>query len=308
ILIGIVGFGVWSHHLFTVGMGPTINTIFAVATMIIAVPTGIKMFNWIGTLWGGRLRMTSPMLFALGFLALFLIGGLTGIMLSSAPSNAQLHHSYFVVAHFHYVMIGGALFSLMAAIHYWAPKMFGRMMNEKLGKISFWILFIGFNLTFFPMHILGFYGMPRRIFTYSEEMGWTGWNLASSIGAYIMAVGITLIIINLFWSLRNGERAPADPWDGRTLEWTLPSPVPAYNFATTPHVSSSDDLWYQKNPHLRSEQAAKEAEHVKAPEKEDIYLPSSSYMPFFASCCLTIGAWGLLYSSTKLAIFGFTLA
>src|SRR5690606_4147531 len=200
ILIGIVGFGVWSHHLFTVGMGPTINTIFAVATMIIAVPTGIKMFNWIGTLWGGRLRFTSAMLFALGFLALFLIGGLGGVMLSSAPSNAQLHHTYFVVGHFHYVMIGGALFSLMAAIHYWAPKMFGRMLNEKLGRFTFWLLFIGFNLTFFPMHVLGILGMPRRIFTYTPEMGWNGWNLASTTGTVIMAVAILLILYNLISS------------------------------------------------------------------------------------------------------------
>ncbi|MFS8542833.1 MAG: cytochrome c oxidase subunit I, partial [Limnochordales bacterium] len=217
-LIGFVGFAVWSHHLFTVGMGPVVNTVFALATMVIAVPTGIKMFNWIGTLYGGRIKFTAAMMYALGFLALFLIGGLSGVMLSAAPSNTQIHHTYFVVGHFHYVMIGGALFSLIAAIHYWGPKMFGRMLDERLGKLGFWTLFIGFNMTFFPMHIMGVMGMPRRIYTYDAGMGLEIWNAISTVGALIMGLSIMITLYNLLTSLRRGERAPADPWDGRTLE------------------------------------------------------------------------------------------
>jgi len=295
-LIGFVGFGVWSHHLFTVGMGPVVNTVFALATMIIAVPTGIKMFNWIGTLWGGRLKFTSAMLFALGFLALFLIGGLTGVMLSASPSNAQIHHTYFVVGHFHYVMIGGALFSLMAAIHYWGPKMFGRMLDERLGKISFWTLFIGFNLTFFPMHIMGVMGMPRRIYTYDEGLGVGTLNAISTFGALMMGVAILIVLYNLLTSLRRGQPAPADPWDGRTLEWTLPSPVPEYNFDRTPHVTSRDELWIRKHPHLAhgAEGHAAAAAEQSRPD-EVIVLPGGSYMPLLVALASLVAAYGLVY-------------
>ncbi|MBO8140630.1 MAG: cytochrome c oxidase subunit I [Firmicutes bacterium] len=294
-LIGFVGFGVWSHHLFTVGMGPVVNTIFSLATMIIAVPTGIKMFNWIGTLFGGRLRFTAAMLYSLGFLALFLIGGLTGVMLSAAPSNTQIHHTYFVVGHFHYVMIGGALFSLMSALHYWGPKMFGRMLDERLGKVAFWTLFVGFNLTFFPMNILGVMGMPRRIYTYSAGMGWDGLNATSTLGALIMAVSILITLYNLVTSLRNGERAPADPWDGRTLEWAIPSPAPEYNFARLPNVSSRDELWVRKHPQL-AEGAAVAASAESDGPAEPIAMPGGSYMPLLVSLGLFIAGYGLLYS------------
>lgn len=294
-LIGFVGFGVWSHHLFTVGMGPVVNTVFALATMIIAVPTGIKMFNWIGTLYGGRVKFTAAMMYALGFLALFLIGGLTGVMLSASPSNTQIHHTYFVVGHFHYVMIGGALFSLIAAIHYWAPKMFGRILDEKLGKIGFWTLFVGFNLTFFPMHILGVLGMPRRIYTYDAGMGLEIWNALSTVGALIMGLSIMLTLYNLLVSLRRGEPAPADPWDGRTLEWTLPSPVPDYNFARTPEVSSRDELWIRKHPQLaEGGPVAPVTAEQDNPDKV-IVLPGGSYMPLLVALGLFVAGYGLLY-------------
>src|SRR5690606_27512108 len=240
--------------------------------MIIAVPTGVKMFNWIGTLWRGRLRMTAAMMYALGFLALFLIGGLTGVMLSAAPSNTQIHHTYFVVGHFHYVMIGGALFSL-----------FGRMLDEKLGKVTFWILFIGFNLTFFPMNILGVLGMPRRIYTYSADMGWDLANLTSSIGAFTMAVAVLLALYNIFNTMRKPQGAPADPWDARTLEWTIPSPPPAHNFDQLPVVSSRDELWHRKHPHLEPLAGATKEEIAAAKalvgEETEIVMPGGSYMP-----------------------------
>jgi len=311
-LIGFVGFGVWSHHLFTLGFGPVVNTIFALATMIIAVPTGIKMFNWLGTLWKGRLRMTAAMMYALGFLALFLIGGLTGVMLAAAPSNMQIHGTYFVVGHFHYVMIGGALFSLFGAMHYWWPKMFGRMLDERLGKITFWLLFIGFNLTFFPMNILGVFGMPRRIYTYSAEMGWTGLNLVSTIGAFTMAVAVLAALYNIFSTMRKPKDAPADPWDGRTLEWTLPSPVPSYNFAKIPVVTARDHFFYQKYPQLEPLAPATEAETAAAAElvheEDEIVMPGNSYMPFLMSLGLLAAGYGLIYSMTVFWIgIAFTL-
>lgn len=299
-LIGFVGFGVWSHHLFTLGFGPVVNTIFALATMIIAVPTGVKMFNWIGTLWRGRLRMTAAMMYALGFLALFLIGGLTGVQLSAAPSNTQIHHTYFVVGHFHYVMIGGALFSLFGAMHYWWPKMFGRMLDERLGKLTFWILFIGFNLTFFPMNILGVQGMPRRIYTYSAEMGWNVTNLISTIGAFTMAVAVLMALYNIFSTMRKPKDAPADPWDARTLEWTIPSPPAAHNFDRLPVVSSRDELWYRKHPELEPLAGATKEETAAARElvgdESEIVMPGNSYMPLSMAFGIFVAGWGLLYS------------
>lgn len=313
-LIGFVGFGVWSHHLFTLGFGPVVNTVFALATMIIAVPTGVKMFNWIGTLWGGRLRFTAPMMYALGFLALFLIGGLTGVQLSAAPANTQVHHSYFVVGHFHYVMIGGAMFSLIGAIHYWAPKMWGRMMDDNMGKVAFWFLFIGFNLTFFPMHLLGVFGMPRRIYTYAAEMGWGAWNMVSTIGTFIMAVGIMMTLYNLYITMRKPQDAPADPWDGRTLEWTIPSPPVAHNFDEIPVVTARDDLWYRKHPYLRppTDKMPGEAD-PKTPEpivEDQIVMPGGSYMPLIMAIGMTVAGYGLIYSrvASTLPIFWLGIA
>jgi cytochrome c oxidase subunit I len=248
IAIGFISFSVWAHHMFTVGMSSYGNTIFVFTTVAIAVPTGIKIFNWLGTMWGGKILLRVPMLFCLGFLFQFLIAGLTGIMLGTAPFNWQLSGSYFVVAHFHYVIVGGIVFALFGAFYYWYPKMSGRMYNETLGKWHFWLFIIGFHLTFDFMHIPGILGMPRRIYTYEPGRGWETWNSIVTIGAFFQAAGILVFVVNLLWSLRKGEPAGNDPWDAWTLEWSTSSPPPDYNFAATPVVRSRRPLWDLKHP------------------------------------------------------------
>jgi cytochrome c oxidase subunit 1 len=246
--IGFISMSVWAHHMFTVGMPSWGNAFFVLSTAAIAVPTGIKIFNWLGTMWGGKIRYATPMLFCIAFLFQFLIAGLTGIMLGSAPVNWQLSGSYFVVAHFHYVIVGGILFSTFAAFYYWFPKMTGRMLNEKLGKWHFWLFVIGFHLTFDFMHIPGLLGMPRRIYTYEPGRGWEGWNLIVSVGALFQAAAILCFVFNLVWSYFQGRLAGNDPWDAWTLEWTTSSPPPDYNFAVLPEVRSRRPLWDIKHP------------------------------------------------------------
>lgn len=245
--IGFISLGVWAHHMFTVGLNDGLDSFFSAASFLIAVPTGIKIFNWVATLYGGRLQMKTPMLFALGFLAMFLIGGLTGIILASVPIDWQVSDSYFLVAHFHYVLFGGSLFALMAAFYYWFPKATGRMLSEKWGRWHFWLLFIGFNLLFGPMHISGILGMPRRVYTY-HETSWEIWNQLSTIGAVIMGVGFLCFFWNLVVSLRGGKPAGDDPWDAWTLEWATSSPPPSYNFEQIPVVRSRRPLWDLKHP------------------------------------------------------------
>lgn len=246
--IGFISVGVWAHHMFTVGLSDAVDSLFAGVTFMIAVPTGIKVFNWVATLYGGRLRMRPPMLFALGFLAMFLIGGLTGIMLASVPFDWQVSDSYFVVAHFHYVIFGGSIFAVVAGIYYWFPKATGRMLGERLARWHFWSMFIGFNLTFFPMHIAGLQGMPRRIYTYADE-SWTVWNQASTVGAVLIGVSFLFFFYNVYVSLRRGEPAGDDPWDAWTLEWATTSPPAPYNFEQVPTVRSRRPLWDLKHPH-----------------------------------------------------------
>jgi cytochrome c oxidase subunit 1 len=248
VAIGFISLSVWAHHMFTVGLGAGANTFFTLATMIIAVPTGIKIFNWLATLWGGKIHFTAAMMFAVGFLFQFLIAGLTGIMLSAAPFDWQLGNSYFVVAHFHYVLVGGILFMLFSAFYYWYPKMTGRLLNEKLGKWHFWIFLIGFHLTFDFMHIPGMEGMPRRVYTYEADRGWAMWNMIVSSGALIQAVGTLLFVYNLVRSYFKGAIAGPDPWDAWTLEWATSSPPAAYNFAVIPSVESRRPLWDLKHP------------------------------------------------------------
>jgi cytochrome c oxidase subunit 1 len=248
VMIGSISMSVWAHHMFTIGMTSVGNTFFAVSTMLVGIPTGIKIFNWLGTMYGGKIRFELPMIFCLGFLFQFLIAGLTGVMLGVAPFNWQLHDSYFVVAHFHYVLIGGLLFTIFAAIYYWYPKAFGRMLDKKLGLWHFWLFLIGFHLTFDPQHIAGILGMPRRIYTYDPGRGWEIYNLLSSIGAIFQAAGLLFFVANLLLSLRKGERAGDDPWDAWTLEWTTTSPPPEYNFETPPEVRSRRPLWDLKHP------------------------------------------------------------
>jgi cytochrome c oxidase subunit 1 len=246
IAIGFMGWGVWAHHMFAVGLGPVANSAFAASTMFIAVPTGVKIFNWIATTWGGDLRLKTPMYFALGFIAMFTIGGLSGVTHAIVPHDYQQTDTYYIVAHFHYVLFGGAIFGLFGGAYYWFPKVKAKMLSEGLGKLHFWLMFIGFNLTFGPMHILGLQGQPRRTYIYDTGMGWDAWNLVSTIGSLIIALSVLVFIINCAKTLRSSQRAPEDPWDARTLEWTIPSPPPEYNFAEIPVVHSVDDFWHQK--------------------------------------------------------------
>ena len=246
--IGFLSMTVWAHHMFAVGMGAPLNSAFAASTMLIAIPTGIKIFNWVATMYGGRIRFATPMLFACGFLFQFLCAGLTGIILSVVPFNWQLTDSYFVVAHFHFVLVGSLIFTIFGAIYYWFPKATGRRLSERLGRWHFWLFVVGFNLTFLPMHWAGMLGMPRRIYTYPADRGWDLWNLIASLGVPIQAAAILIFVVNVVISLRRGERAGNDPWDAWTLEWTTASPPPPYNFETVPVVASRRPLWDVKHP------------------------------------------------------------
>ena len=248
VAIAFVAFGVWAHHLFTIGMTPASNTFFAVSTFLVGVPTGIKIFNWIGTMWGGKIRFATPMLFCIAFLFQFLIAGLTGIMLAVVPFTWQLNDSYFVIAHFHFVLVGALVFMIFAAVYYWFPKATGRMLSETLGKWHFWLFLIGFHMTFDTMHFPGLLGMPRRIYTYEADRGWGTLNLIVSLGAAFQAAGVLVLVWNILRSLWKGKRAGNDPWDAWTLEWTTTSPPPEYNFAELPVVKSRRPLWDLKYP------------------------------------------------------------
>src|SRR5262249_2984426 len=246
--IGLISISVWAHHMFAVGMSPAANSFFIASSFMVAVPTGIKIFNWLATMWGGKIRFTTPMLFCIAFLFQFLCAGLTGVMLAVAPFNWQLTDSYFVVAHFHYVIVGAIVFNIFAGIYYWFPKMTGRMMSERLGRWHFWLMVIGFNLTFGPQHIAGMPGMPRRISPYQARRGWELWNQLSTLGALFQAAAILVFAWNAIVSLRRGAVAGNDPWDAWTLEWSTTSPPPEYNFATLPEVRSRRPLWDLKHP------------------------------------------------------------
>ncbi|PBB05285.1 cytochrome c oxidase subunit I [Salimicrobium humidisoli] len=287
VLIGFLGFMVWAHHMFTVGLGPIANSIFAVSTMAIAVPTGIKIFNWLFTMWGGSIKLSVAMLWALGFIPTFTIGGMTGVMLGSAAADYQYHDTYFVVAHFHYVIVGGTVFGLFAAMHYWWPKMFGKVLNEKLGHLGFWPFFIGFHLTFFIQHFLGLMGMPRRYWTYFEGQGLATGNLISTIGAFLMAIGTLVFLYNVVYTAIKEPKASADPWDGRTLEWSLPSAPPFYNFKQTPLVRGLDPLWIEK---MEGRKGITPAEPLG-----DIHMPNGSILPFLMSMGLFIAGFGFIY-------------
>ncbi|WP_019393019.1 cytochrome c oxidase subunit I [Priestia filamentosa] len=288
VLIGFLGFMVWVHHMFTTGLGPIANAIFAVATMAIAVPTGIKIFNWLLTMWGGSISFTTPMLYAVSFIPSFVLGGVTGIMLAAAPADYQYHDTYFVVAHFHYVIVGGVVLGLLAGVTYWWPKMFGKILDEKLGKITFWLFSIGFHLTFFIQHFVGLMGMPRRVWTFLDGQGWNTANLISSIGAVFMAVAVLVLVINIIKTSISKHQVDGDAWgDGRTLEWAIPSPPPEYNFKQTPLVRGLDPLWIEKMEGRK--------EILPAEPVGDIHMPNGSILPLLMSLGLFIAAIGFLY-------------
>ena len=316
IAIGFMGWGVWAHHMFSVGLGPVAVSAFSIATMFIAVPTGVKIFNWVATLWGGSLRLHVPMLFAIGFIAMFTIGGLSGVTHSISPHDRQQTDTYYIVAHFHYVLFGGSMFGLMGGFYYWWPKVFGHMLDEKIGKIHFWSWLIGFNLAFAPMHWIGLQGMPRRIYTYGDNLGLGIPNLVSTIGAFIIAASTLVFLYNVMHSRRNPVLAPADPWDARTLEWTIPSPTPVYNFAETPSVHAVDDFWHRKYTEddagrlvkipKTDEQLAEEKRRADSAiaNAGSIHLPSPSFYPFVVSLAFPIIAYGMIYKAYLVSVFG----
>ncbi len=297
--IAFLGFGVWSHHMFTTGMGPIADTFFSLTTMLIAVPTGVKIFNWLGTIWGGSIQYRTPMYFALGFIAMFIIGGLSGVMHASPPADMQQNDSYFIVAHFHYVLFGGSIFALTAGAYYWWPKMFGRMLDETLGKVHFWLMLIGFNVTFFPMHILGLNGMPRRVYTYPEGLGFETLNRLETAGAFILALSFLVFLVNIFKTWRGPRNAPADPWNGATLEWSIPSPPQEWNFAEVPVVHGRDPVWEAKR-----ERGGPLPEPPRV-SGQGIHLPNPSFWPLVAAIGLAsmmvglmashhVGPWGII--------------
>jgi cytochrome c oxidase subunit I+III len=247
---GLFAFGLWVHHMFATGLPHLGNSFYTAASMVIAIPSGVQIFCWIATIWQGRPKLATPMLFVIGFIVVFVLGGLTGVMLASVPLDLQLHDTYFVVAHFHYVLIGGAVFPLLGAVYFWFPKMTGRMLNETLGRWNFWLFFIGFNVTFFPMHILGLAGMPRRVYTYAQGLGWDPLNLLATAGAFVLLISLLLLIWNLIASFRAGASAGPNPWGAGTLEWATPSPPPIYNFAHMPLVTSDNPLWEHRDRSL----------------------------------------------------------
>jgi cytochrome c oxidase subunit I+III len=313
---GFLGFGVWVHHMFAVGLPQVTMTFFAAASMAIAIPSGIQIFAWLATIIGGRPVIRTPFLFVVGFIVVFVIGGLSGVMFAVIPFDQQVTDSYFVVAHFHYVLFGGAVFPIFAGVHYWLPKITGRMFSERAGIASFWLVFVGFNLTFFPMHIAGLLGMPRRVYTYPDHMGWDVLNLLSTIGGFVLAAGILVILANVLWSVRWGPPAGDDPWDGNTLEWATTSPPPPYNFPVIPVVRSADPNWDLED---RSADARR-LEHgelvladghetvstgeVDAELERVLRMPTDSPWPLALALSLTVLFVGLIASSNLIAWVG----
>lgn len=296
IAISVLSGIVWLHHFFTMGAGPAANSFFSISTMAIAIPTGVKIFNWLLTLYKGRIRFTTPMLWALGFIPNFVIGGVTGVMLAMAAADYQYHNSYFLVAHFHYVLIAGTVFAMFAGLIYWYPKMFGHMLNERLGKWTFWLWMIGFNICFFPMYFLGLDGMTRRMYTYSSSLGWTGLNQIATVGAFMMAAGFAVLGYNIVWSALKGERdVTGDPWDGRTLEWATQSPVQHYNFAALPEIKELDAFWYMKK---RGES------HIDVENLKPIHMPSNTGLPIIMSVFFGIAGFAMVFKWIPLAIVG----
>jgi cytochrome c oxidase subunit 1 len=301
IAIGFIGFGVWAHHMFAVGLGPVANTAFGITTAIIAVPTGVKIFNWMATMYGGDLRFTTAMLFAIGTVMNFVVGGLSGVTHAVVPADYQQTDTYYIVAHFHYVLFGGAILGLFGGLYYWWPKIFGRLLNERAGKLNFWLMVVGMNLTFGPMHILGLQGMIRRTFTYPESLGLTFWNEVATYGSFLIALGVLVFVVNAVASFRKPKEAGADPWDGRTIEWSIASPPPVYNFDEIPTVHGLDDFWHRKY----AEDKGGKLVPVQAGGSygggephgggHGIHLPGPSYYPLVAAIGFPTIGYGIMY-------------
>ncbi|KPN96742.1 cytochrome aa3 quinol oxidase subunit I [Lysinibacillus sp. ZYM-1] len=304
VVISLLSFLVWAHHFYTMGHGVMVNSVFSITTMAIAVPTGVKIFNWLLTMRNGKIQFTTPMLYALGFIPIFTIGGVTGVMLAMASADYQYHNTMFLVAHFHYVLIPGTVFGVLAGYHYWWPKMFGFRLNEKLGKTAFWFIAISFNVTFFPLFILGLDGYARRMYTYSESTGYGPLNMLSFVGALGLAVGFALIVYNIYYSWKHMPRnEKADVWDGRTLEWATHSPVPEYNFAVVPTVTRLDEFWFAK----------KEGRDITAGTIEKIHMPNNTGTPFWMSGFFFLAAFFAVFNLwipaiiSMLGVFGFMI-
>jgi cytochrome c oxidase subunit I len=289
--IAFVGFGVWAHHMFATGMGPFADSFFSVVTMMIAVPTGVKIFNWLGTIWGGQITYKSPMLFALGMIGLFVVGGLSGVMHASPPADLQQTDTYFIVAHFHYVLFGGSIFGLTAGAYYWWPKMFGRMLNEGLGHVHYWLMFFGMNLTFFPMHFVGLNGMPRRVYTYSPESNFELLNKIETVGALMLVASFLVFIYNILKTWRGPADAPADPWNGATLEWSIPSPPQEFNYPEQIEVHGRDPLWETKR------QRGGSLPEPKRVSGAGIHMPNPSIKPLITAVGATTVLAGFIGGS-----------
>lgn len=297
VAISALSFLVWVHHFFTMGSGPAVNSFFGVSTMAIAIPTGVKVFNWLLTLYRSKIRFSTANLWALAFIPNFIIGGVTGVMLAVAPADYQYHNSYFLIAHFHYVLIAGTVFACFAGLHYWWPKMFGHILNERLGKWAFWIFVVGFNVCFLPMYFVGFMGMTRRMYTYPAGLGWTSWNFVETIGAFGMGIAFIIMVYNVYWSARYGKRdTTGDPWDGRTLEWATTSPAAEYNFATVPEVHDHDAFWDMKKKG--------EVEKWHKQPLKPIHMPDNSYRPIVMSVAFFVAGFGFVFEWFWLGIIG----
>ena len=329
--IGFVGWGVWAHHMFASGLGPVSVAVFSAATMLIAIPTGVKICNWTLTLWGGKLWFTTAMNFAIGVIVLFTIGGLSGVTHASAPADTQQTDTYHIVAHFHYVIVGGAVMGLFAGFYYWWPKMFGKMLSERLGKWNFWLMFFGVNLTFAPMHILGMQGQPRRMVVWPSKLTGEGffnlgfWNRVSTLGSFTIALGVLLFVINIFVTTKKGAKAPLDPWDARTLEWMTASPPKEHNFDSIPTVHALDEFFHRKYEEVDTDAGprlvkVKTGEEVLAIEEAagdaNIHLPSPSYWPIVLALAFPVIAYGVIFNLMisvvgaailVLALFGWVL-
>ncbi|HEU4648905.1 MAG TPA: cytochrome c oxidase subunit I [Gemmatimonadales bacterium] len=315
---GIIGFGVWVHHMFATGISGLSMSFFSAGSMVITIPSAVAVFAWIATIWHGRPVRSVPLAFAAGFIVLFVIGGVSGVVTAAVPFDWQVTDTYFVVAHLHYVLIGINLFPVLAGLYYWLPKMTGRMLDDRLGWWSFWVAFVGANLAFFPMHIVGLLGMPRRVFTYESGVGWDTVNLIISVGAFLFAAGVVLFVVNVLWSLRRGRLAGANPWDASTLEWAVSSPPPPYNFAVIPYVGSRHPLWegrlaegggsvLDRGPALDEGRETLGTTPLDAKPEQVLRMPEDSLWPFGLAVALTVLFYGLLAGAWAVAGAGAVL-